>query len=274
MKKVKVIVLRTAGTNCDVETAHAFFLAGSEPHLVHINSLKDKRNPFDRYKILAIPGGFTYGDDVASGKVLANELRSSLGSQINRFISRGNLVIGICNGFQVLVKTGILPGIGGARKFNIESTLALNDSGKFIAKWVYLKKNREPGKEICVWTRSLPDLSNMPVAHAEGKFMPKDQKVLNTLKANGQIVLRYSDRDGRITGGADNPNGSVDNIAGICDPTGRILGMMPHPERNISRFQHPGWRRKDHRLRDMGIGLQIFRSGVEFARKSCTAYKQ
>ncbi|NQT32470.1 MAG: phosphoribosylformylglycinamidine synthase I, partial [Candidatus Omnitrophica bacterium] len=254
-KTVKTIILRTAGTNCDKETAYAFQRAGSKVDLIHVNALKKNKRVLEEYHVIAIPGGFTYGDDVASGRILANELRSSLKRQIERFVSQGKLVVGICNGFQVLVKMGLLPNTGGAKSGNIEATLSLNDSGQFYDRWVYLKRDggSEGKRQVCVWTRNIPEVINIPIAHAEGKFIPRNGKVLDALKKNGQIVFRYSDKKGALTGYPDNPNGSVDNIAGICDPSGRILGMMPHPERHITYLQHPNWRRTD--IDDhMGIG--------------------
>jgi phosphoribosylformylglycinamidine synthase I len=267
MKKVKAIVLRTAGTNCDKETAAAFRMAGAEADLVHINALKKNRHLLDKYHIMAIPGGFTYGDDIASGKVLANELKSALKRRITRFVRDGKLVIGICNGFQVLVKMGILPSLGGKLDYGIDATLSLNDSGKFEARWVHLKNEGSGVKDPkCVWTKGLPDVIYIPVAHAEGKFIPKNAKVLRELRGNGQVVFRYGDGNGKPPGYPDNPNGSIDDIAGICDPSGRILGLMPHPERHVTYLQHPNWRRCAGDRKDMGVGLKIFKNGVKFAR--------
>lgn len=267
MKKVKAIVLRTAGTNCDKETAAAFHMAGAEACLVHVNVLKKNRSLLDKYHIMAIPGGFTYGDDIASGKVLANELKSTLKSRITRFVREGKLVIGICNGFQVLVKMGILPSLGGKLDYAIDATLSLNDSGKFEDRWVYLKNEKFKIKNTkCVWTEALPEVIYIPVAHAEGKFIPKNDKVLRKLHKNGQVVFRYTGRNGMGPVYPDNPNGSIDDIAGICDPSGRILGLMPHPERHVTYLQHPNWRRHMDDRKGMGIGLKIFKNGVKFAR--------
>jgi len=269
MKKVKTIILRTAGTNCDLETAYAFKKAGSEVDSVHINALIKRPASLLKYHIMAIPGGFTYGDDIASGKVLANELKNSLQKEISAFISRGRLLIGICNGFQVLVKMGILPDIGKKRDFSTQATLSLNDSGRFEDRWVYLKRGDRQGAggERCVWTKGLPEVIYVPVAHAEGKFIPKDNAALKKLQDNGQIVFRYCSRDGGDPVYPENPNGSADNIAGVCDPTGRIMGMMPHPERHVTYLQHPNWRREGARAEGMGIGLKMFENGVNFARK-------
>ena len=258
MKKVKVAVLRTAGTNCDRETAFAFQKVGATCDFVHINKLISSREILDEYKILAIPGGFTYGDDIASGKILANELKNSLNEEIIKFITRGKLIIGICNGFQVLVKSGLLPNIeGGFDK--MEVTLSLNDSDKFEARWVYLK----PVKSKCVWTKNIKNVIYLPVAHGEGKFIPADKKILTKLKKNNQIVFEYSDEKGKGRGYPWNPNGSVANVAGICDPTGRIFGLMPHPERHIERTQHPRWTRESSDAPP--CGLAIFENGVKAA---------
>ncbi|MGB2631222.1 MAG: phosphoribosylformylglycinamidine synthase I [Candidatus Omnitrophota bacterium] len=269
MKKVKTLILRTAGTNCDMETVHAFREAGSEVDLLHVNVLMKDKNSLSGYQILAIPGGFTYGDDIASGKILANELKHAMKEHLSRFVKAGKLVIGICNGFQVLVKMGILPDINAEKDFRVESTLSLNDSGKFEDRWVYLKTttdDRRPATdEKCIWTRGLPDIIYLPVAHAEGKFLPKNDSVLKKLRDNGQIVFRYAGKDGGRPSYPENPNGSIDDIAGICDPTGRILGLMPHPERHITYLQHPNWRRYPGKSKDMGVGLKIFENGVNFA---------
>jgi phosphoribosylformylglycinamidine synthase I len=189
MKKPKIIVLRTAGTNCDKETASAFEMAGGEPDLVHINELSRDEKFLKDYQILAIPGGFTYGDDIASGKILANEIKYKLNKDLKNFINSGKLIIGICNGFQVLVKAGILPGINSGV---MEATLSFNDSGSFMAKWVELDS-----METCVWTKGLKEKIYLPIAHGEGKFIPRDKDILNKLKKSGQIVFRY----------VDNPNG-------------------------------------------------------------------
>jgi phosphoribosylformylglycinamidine synthase I len=265
MKKPRVIVLRTAGTNCDKETAFAFEASGACTELVHINELARREKDLANYQILAIPGGFSYGDDIASGKILANELKYKMEERLQRFIRDGKLIIGICNGFQILVKSGLLPNLSGEFQ-TIESTLTLNDSDKFEDRWVYLKshKSQVTGHK-CVWTRGISGIIQLPVAHGEGKFIPKNKQILDSLKKNGMIVFEYVDEKGRRAGYPHCPNGSVDNIAGICDPTGRILGLMPHPERHISRYQHPCWTR--NKTKEAGDGLAIFANGVRYAKK-------
>jgi phosphoribosylformylglycinamidine synthase len=263
VKKPEVIVLRTAGTNCDKETAYAFEAAGAKTSLVHINELSGSEGSFDRYQILAIPGGFTYGDDIASGKILANELKFKLGDALQKFIEDGKLIIGICNGFQVLVKAGLLPNLSGDYK-TIDATLTLNDSNKFEDRWVYLKGDR--GSK-CIWTNGIDGIIRLPIAHGEGKFIPKDKKTLDILKKNGLVILKYVDEKGDAAGYPDNPNGSVEDIAGICDMTGRIFGLMPHPERHISFYQNPDWTRVRNIKNKEGDGYAIFANGVDFAKK-------
>ncbi len=258
MVKPKIIILRTAGTNCDKETKFAFDLAGGKAELVHINEIASFRIDLSGYQILAIPGGFSYGDDVAAGKILANELTFKLKDTIAKFIKQGKLIIGICNGFQVLVKAGIL---SADSLFKQDISLINNDSGKFEDRWTYLKTKSQK----CVWAKDLPEVVYFPVAHGEGKFVLKNKKSLSVLKENGQIVFQYSNNKGALAGYPDNPNGSLDNIAGICDKTGRILGLMPHPERHIMGSQHPRWTREG--LRKYGDGILIFKNGVEYARK-------
>lgn len=264
--KVKVLVLRAAGTNCDHETAFAFEYVGAKAERIHINQLVNRQKRLRDFHILAIPGGFTYGDDIASGKILANELKYKLAGQLEKFIEDGRLIIGICNGFQVLVKAGLLPERDGSGE-ELEATLTTNDSGRYEDRWVYLKS---PSSK-CVWTQGLEDIIYLPAAHGEGKFIPKDGGVLNRLRAGGQIVFRYVDSKGDSAGFPWNPNGSVDNIAGICDDTGRIFGLMPHPERHIFATQHPRWTRLSststarEEAKVDGDGVKIFRNGVESA---------
>lgn len=257
MLKPKVCVLRSAGTNCDQETAAAFTLAGASAELLHINTLVSNERNLDNFHILALPGGFSYGDDVASGKIFANELRFKLADSLRKFIADGKLIIGICNGFQILVKSGLLPG---NVNFNQTTSLIINDSGKFESRWVYLK----PNGSNCVWTKGVEDIIYLPVAHGEGKFVVANKQVLNRLKNNRQIVFQYVDAAGNYSGYPDNPNGSLENIAGICDETGRVFGLMPHPERHICAGQHP---QKDQ-LKNKVDGLGVFKNGVNFIKKN------
>ncbi len=274
----KVIILRTAGTNCDGETKFAFERCGAVVDVVHINRLLNKEKFLSDYHILAIPGGFSYGDDIASGKILANELRLRLGEDMRKFIDEGKLMIGICNGFQVLVKAGILPGLGAALSpiesekgpplvegdpFSQEATLTTNDSAKFEDRWVHLKSEKS---SVCVWIKGIAQPIFLPVAHGEGKFIPKDNSVLERLKKNHQIVFRYTTKEGGSATYPENPNGSIDDIAGICDSTGRIFGLMPHPERHFLFTQHPFWTRFSKKT-ELGDGAKIFKNGIQYVKE-------
>jgi phosphoribosylformylglycinamidine synthase subunit PurQ / glutaminase len=262
MKNPKVCVLRTAGTNCDAETAFAFEQCGAVAELVHVNRFIQRVKVLDEYDILALPGGFSYGDDISAGKVLANELKFKLAGPMRKFINDGKLVIGICNGFQILVKAGILPGNAVMAQ---EASLIINDSGFFRDEWVHLKTPAASGStaaNTCVWTRDIPPVISMPIAHGEGKFVVSDDAVLKRLKKRSQIVFQYCDAQGALAGYPHNPNGSRENIAGICDETGRVLGLMPHPERHFRATQHPAWHAGAGRY---GDGRLIFKNGVEYA---------
>jgi phosphoribosylformylglycinamidine synthase subunit PurQ / glutaminase len=256
--KPKVLVLRAAGSNCDHETWFAFQYAGAAAEMVHINRLLNGSVRLEDYQILAIPGGFTYGDDISAGKILANELSVKLADQLTAFHQAGKLIIGICNGFQVLVKAGLLPQLNFAGKQEV--TLVHNDSGKFEDRWVWLTTNNSP----CLFTREMPERIYLPVAHAEGKFAASSKAVLDQLVAQRQIVFTYTTADGAAAAYPDNPNGSVLGIAGICDPTGRILGLMPHPERHIDPTNHPRWMREGAAAEGDGAG--IFKNAVAWFR--------
>ena len=251
MAEVRTLILRAPGTNCDGETAFAFEQAGAVVDSAHINQLVRGDKHLSGYQILVIPGGFTYGDDVAAGKILANELKLKLGEDIQRFVDDGKLILGVCNGFQVLVRAGILPSTNGNRL-----TLAGNDSNRFECRWVYLQVNQE---SPCIFTKGISTIY-LPVAHGEGRLVAE---TLEGLK----VVVRYADEGGNIRAGYPyNPNGSVDNIAGICDASGRIFGLMPHPERFIRWSQHPRWTREPPR--EHGDGFGIFLNAVQWVKKS------
>ncbi len=259
MKTPKVLILRTAGTNCDNETKYAFEKAGAVVEVIHINALLNNKKILENYQLLALPGGFTYGDDVAAGKILANQIKYHLEDEIKNFIAAKKLILGICNGFQVLVRAGLLPSF---ERFHQEATLTHNDSNKFEDRWVYLK--------ICADTsyfirREHAPILYLPVAHGEGKFLAKDKDVLDKMVKNRQIVFQYVDKNGEDAGYPMNPNGSVLNIAGICDQTGQILGMMPHPERNVDPTQQPYWTRQG--LKDSGDGFLIFKNAVQYMKE-------
>ena len=254
MAKVKTLMLRAPGTNCDFETQVAFEQAGAEVDSALVTELFRGEKRLADYQILVSPGGFTYGDDISAGKILANEIRPRLGEDIRKFVDAGKLVLGICNGFQVLVKTGILPGIRGHGDQPV--TLASNDSGRFECRWVYLKINE---KSPCIFTRGMHGMY-IPVAHGEGKLVaePGVAEKLN-------VVVQYADENGDTTAGYPyNPNGSIRNIAGICDDSGRIFALMPHPERFIRWTQHPRWTRE--KPRKTGDGLQVFINAVAWVK--------
>lgn len=247
------MIIRAAGTNCDVETQHAFELAGAEVERVYIDEVKKKK--LLDYQIIALPGGFTYGDDIAGGKILANEIKHKLRDQFLKFLEKENLLIGICNGFQVLVKCGILPGFN--EYFETQTvSLVANDSERFEDRWINLKVYAERS----VFTQNMKDTITLPVAHAEGKFVVKNSEVLESVKP--LIAFQYVDEKGKENGYPHNPNGSIMSIAGITDKTGRVLGLMPHPERFCTRTQHP--RHTREQIPDKGDGLYIFENAVNY----------
>lgn len=258
MTTPKVLILRTAGTNCDYETRYAFEKAGAKVDAVHINILLANKNLLKDYQILTLPGGFTYGDDVSAGKILANQITYNLEENIKTFIHEKKLILGICNGFQALTKAGLLPAID---KQHQEATLTFNDSNKFEDRWVYLKICSN--KSVFIKEENVPTIY-LPIAHGEGKFVTQDESILNKITMNHQIVFKYCNEQGEETGYPWNPNGSIQNIAGICDLTGQILGMMPHPERHLEPTQHPRWTRNG--LKEFGDGFLIFRNAVDYVK--------
>jgi phosphoribosylformylglycinamidine synthase len=248
--KPKTLILRTAGTNCDGETAYAFERAGATCEKLHVNRLLESPNLLEGFQILAIPGGFSYGDDIAAGRIFANQIRHHLIDAMRKFVEAGKPIIGICNGFQVLVKTELLPGPIGGREGQT-CTLTNNDGGRFIDRWIKLS----PRGRKCIWTSGLETIE-LPIAHGEGKFVPADDAVRRALWDDDHVALIYE---------GDNPNGSIDDIAGICDETGLVFGLMPHPERHVDAMQHPAWTRRLARegsLPEEGQGLAVFRNAV------------
>lgn len=256
--KVKVLILYGYGINCDRETAQGFELAGARAERVHLNQIIGGEKKLEDYQILALPGGFSFGDDLGAAKVLAIKIKFNLAEDFQEFIKKGKLIIGICNGFQVMVKLGILPGFGKNHQQNL--TLTFNDSGRFEDRWVYLKINQ---KSPCIWTQGIENIY-LAVRHGEGKFVTKDKKTLEKLEKQNQIVLQYTNDKGELAGYSSNPNGSELNIAGICDETGRILGLMPHPEAFLFPQNHPRWTREAIK---MGQGLKVFQNAVNFVKK-------
>lgn len=255
MATPKAIVLRAAGVNCDRETEYALELAGFKAERIHVFRIMEDPAHLLEVQLLVVAGGFSYGDDVSAGKILANQMLHRLAEPLNRFVENGGLVLGICNGFQVLLKSGLLPGARvDPASVGRDATLTWNDSGRFVDRWVHLRVD----SERCVFLRQNDRLA-LPIAHGEGKFVVRDAGVLDQLRRADQVALRYCDAEGDCNTAGFNPNGSVDNIAGLCDPTGRVLGLMPHPERFIMTQQHPQWTR---RVVGEPDGLTLFRNAA------------
>jgi phosphoribosylformylglycinamidine synthase subunit PurQ / glutaminase len=275
MPAPRVCVLRAPGTNCDVETAFAFETAGALPERVHLFRLLERPELLDDFQIVCVPGGFSYGDDIGAGVIFSRQLQGRLGEALSRFLVADKLMLGICNGFQVLLKAGILP--DGTRSFPPpaeempDATLTWNLNGKYTAVWVRL----EVKSPTNVFLRGIESIE-LPVAHAEGRVVVRSPDVIHTWRDKGQIALCYrpnpadaqtetvSESDGEsLLPFPDNPNGSVANIAALGDPTGRILGLMPHPERFLHATQHPQWTRRQQRT-GPGQGLKVFQNAVAY----------
>jgi phosphoribosylformylglycinamidine synthase subunit PurQ / glutaminase len=254
---IRICIITGYGINADAELVEAFGAAGRKLELtalevsrVHIQDLVERPEMIDGFHILGFPGGFSFGDHLGSGKVLANMVRKNLLESLQRFIHEKKIIIGICNGFQVLVKTGILPNIGDNSR--PETSLTHNDSGVFEDSWVRVTFNP---RSRCIWTRGLSEM-DLPIRHGEGRFLAGSEEILKILKQDNLVALTYSDR---------NPNGSVDGIAGITDTTGRIFGLMPHPEAFLFSQNHPRWQRE---AVEEGAGLAIFINGIRYIIKS------
>lgn len=247
MKKPKAIILRGTGTNCDIETGSSFRYVGAEAELVHINELLAGKKKVMDYDLMAFPGGFSYGDDISAGRIFAVKM-ARLAEDFGRFIKGGRPVLGICNGFQILARTGFLPENSGGAQL---STLYTNDCGRFLAKWVKLKVNR---LSPCIFTKGLPEEIELPIAHGEGKFIMEDKRALGRLLKANLHALTY----------ADNPNGSMCDIAGITTTSGTCFGLMPHPERNFFSCQHPD--RPPVEKNAVAVGYEFFRNAVEYVR--------
>ncbi len=254
MPKPRILVLRAPGTNCDHETAFAFEQAGGQPEIFHVNRLLENPQLPASYQILCIPGGFSYGDDVAAGRILGNQIRHHLKDTFAEFKAAGKLVLGICNGFQVLIKSGVLlaDDVQGP-----PATLTWNASGRYEDRWVELVAT----SHACVFLQGLESLY-LPVAHAEGKFVARDAESLAALDRAGQLVLRYGTVAELATAFPGNPNGSQASVAGVCDETGRVFGLMPHPERHIDPTHHPRWTREPGK--SVGDGLCLFQNAVGY----------
>jgi phosphoribosylformylglycinamidine synthase I len=256
----RVLILRAPGTNCDEEAQYGFNLAGGDAERVHVNRLLERPAVLDEYQILCLPGGFSYGDDLAAGRILGSQLRYHLFDAIKRFRDAGKLVLGICNGFQILIKSGVLlpddPVAGPA------ATLTWNASGRFEDRWAHVAVSGNKS----VFLAGINSMY-LPIAHAEGKFVARDEQTFDALQKSGQLVLRFA-RDAQTAASDEllpfpaNPNGSMLNVAGACDATGRVLGLMPHPERYVDPTQHPRWTRGD--AGEAGDGLRFFQNAVRY----------
>lgn len=270
MSRIKALVLTGYGLNCDNETAYCLELAGATAQRVHINALIEGSVKLDDFQIMTFIGGFSWGDDHGAGVVQAVRMKTNIGDHLLRFVSQDKLVIGICNGFQCLVNLGLLPGIG--LDYTRRSVaLTYNDCGNFRDDWVHLKINDQ---SPCIFTKEIKEL-DLPIRHGEGKFVAADD-ILQILINQQQVVVRYALPDGSPAQGAfpDNPNGSIQDIAGICDPTGRIFGLMPHPEAFNHWSNHPTWTQqkeliKRGHMQDPGSvtpGVQIFKNAVNYLK--------
>jgi len=266
MMEPKVLVPVGYGLNCEEETSYLYKLLGAKVDKIHINDLFEKPKVISNYQIIDFIGGFVDGDHVAAGKIHANRLKYRIEEELYQFVHEGKLIIGVCNGFQSLIKSGLLPGFDDDYRTQ-RMTLTYNDSGKFEGRWVHLVVNRN---SKCIWTRGIEELY-LPVRHGEGKVRIRDPTVLERLEKDNQIVLFYANpADKKPTMEYPyNPNGSDDAIAGICDPTGRVFGKMPHREAFWSPYNHPNWPRLkvDGKMPKEGGGVQISRNGVEYARE-------
>jgi phosphoribosylformylglycinamidine synthase I len=263
--QVKVLILTGLGLNCEAETAQAFRMCGTEPDLVHLSDMVDGRaaRRLPDYDIMAMIGGFSFGDHIAAGVVYANRLRTKLSSALDEFIARGGLMIGICNGFQTMVRLGVLPGLDGDYRTQ-RATLAANDRLGYRDAWVRL---RVEASSPCVWTRGIQTI-DLPARHGEGKFLAESDELLARIEEQKLVAMRYVDDTGAPTEAwPHNPNGSPHAIAGVSDPTGRIFGLMPHPDAYLYGVHHPHWQQKklDGTLQEEGEGIRIFRNGVDHA---------
>jgi phosphoribosylformylglycinamidine synthase subunit PurQ / glutaminase len=261
---IKALILSGYGLNCEEETAYGFKLSGAKADIIHINDLISGEKSLEFYQILAFPGGFSYGDDTGSGNAYASRIKNNLKDKLINFLKKDRLAIGICNGFQIMVNLGILPGFNNNFKKR-QAVLTHNNSARYLVRWVDLEvKNSSP------WLKNIKNLS-LPIAHGEGRFYAEEM-VLKKLEREGQIVLIY--KKGRICNYQNlkaNPNGSLKNIAGITNSSGKILGLMPHPERALFFHHLPNWPllkeqylKKGKDIPEYGPGLKIFKNGVDY----------
>jgi phosphoribosylformylglycinamidine synthase len=272
VSEVKAMILWGYGINCEMETAHACRLGGAdEVQIVHFSDLLNGDHRLEDYHLLCLPGGFLDGDDLGAARAAANRIRYAkvrptgkrLREHLDRFIQSGKLIFGICNGFQLMVKLGLLPALDGDYNRQVV-TITFNDSGRFEDRWVYLRVNPD---SPCLYTKGCDQLY-FPVRHGEGKFFCQDEDLLKRLKEENLVVLQYADPESGMPTQMYpwNPNGSIRSIAGLCDSTGRLFGLMPHPEAFHHRTNHPRWTREE--LPEEGQGVRLFRNAVEFIRNN------
>ena len=269
-RKPRSLILVGNGINCEYETAHAHKLVGFEPDFIYINAIMENPAKIHDYTFITLPGGFLDGDDLGSAKAQAvrwkyQEISASGKTFIDElidFVRKGKIILGICNGFQLLVKTGLLPGLGG--NYSAQTvTLTFNDAGRFEDRWVYLKSNQF---SHCIFVKDINTIY-LPVRHGEGKLVVDSEITLDTIKRDGHLVMQYADEHGNLTSQYPyNPNGSIESIAGLCDGTGRIFGLMPHPEAFVHRIQHPRWTREV--LSEEGDGLTIFKNAFQYVTEN------
>ncbi len=272
MKNVRALVLTGFGINCQDELAAAYRLAGAEADIVHFNELLTGARPLRGYDVVNFPGGFSFGDDLGAGKALANKMRfcrlasgRTLLDEIADHLKSGGFVLGICNGFQILAKSGLLPNVGG--KFEQEVSLIVNDSGKFEDRWVHCRAGRPT---LSPFLEDL-DVIALPVRHKEGKLVVRDEKIRAAIRNQGLCALRYCDAAGNLaTEYPALPNGAELSCAALTDPTGRVLGMMPHPEAFLSLYNHPDWARRREAAggNEEGAGLRLFRNVIDHIRRN------
>jgi phosphoribosylformylglycinamidine synthase I len=267
-EEIRICVLRVGGTNCDAETRRSIRELSVQADIVRVNEMIARRSMFE-YDVLVFPGGFSYGDYVRAGAIWAKWIVARLGKELKSFVDEGRLVLGICNGFQVLIEAGLLPAFGGISLFP-EAALATNSPPGYNCRWISLK-NENRGR--CAFTSEISRgrVLHMPVAHGEGRFLfavEKEKRYLEKLYENDQLVFRYVNEDGADAGGAFpiNPNGSFHDIAGICNPDGNVFGMMPHPERAFHWWQQPDWTRRN-RTPEYGDGKLIFESMANYLER-------
>lgn len=259
MAKPRVLILRAPGTNCDMETGYAFERVGAQVTAIHVNALTENPQAGRGFQILCFPGGFSYGDDIAAGRILAQRLQTHLSELIDEFRNSDKLILGICNGFQIMMRLGVFfPG----QEKSPPATLTLNQQARFEDRWVHLATQTSQ----CVFLRDIQHMY-LPMAHAEGRFVIRNEQSKQCLLQNAQLGLRYSNDCGEVNDEALpfplNPNGAQLNVAGISDPSGRIFGLMPHPERHIEAVQHPYWTRRSTQP-EHGDGLAIFSNAVGY----------